>query len=199
MRLSTYANSDSSPRFLTNPIQQRTRGDMRAAVRLHPITSRGLPNKPERHTVRQRSARSIARSSLANPISPDCPPLISARYPKHVPACQPYCGRPVPVLFLFSRCLRTTPRASSVTVTEATLVGELEDGRTLSAPLAWYPRLTQATPAERANWRLLGRGEGIHWPAVDEDISVESLLAGRASGETQESLQRWLATRGSAA
>lgn len=86
-----------------------------------------------------------------------------------------------------ARELASAPRASSVTVTEDTLVVELEDGRTLSAPLAWYPRLTHATPAERSDWRLIGRGEGVHWPAIDEDVSVESLLAGRASGETQES------------
>ncbi|MBI1723558.1 MAG: DUF2442 domain-containing protein [Gemmatimonadetes bacterium] len=76
-----------------------------------------------------------------------------------------------------------------------TLVVDLVDGRTLSVPLAWYPRLAHATVAERAEWRLIGRGEGIHWPKLDEDISVEGLLAGRHSGESQASLQRWLQGR----
>jgi hypothetical protein len=75
---------------------------------------------------------------------------------------------------------------------------ELADGRTLSVPLVWFPRLAHATAQERANWRLVGRGEGVHWPGIDEDISVRSLLAGRKSQESQESLARWLKTRGSA-
>jgi hypothetical protein len=69
------------------------------------------------------------------------------------------------------------------------------DGRTLTVPLAWYPRLAHGRPEERANWRLIGRGEGIHWPDLDEDISVDGLLAGRRSGESQASLARWLAER----
>ena len=73
-----------------------------------------------------------------------------------------------------------------------------EDGRTITVLLAWFPRLARGTPAERAKWRLIGRGEGIHWPELDEDISVASLLAGRRSGETQESLRRWLQQRESA-
>ena len=72
---------------------------------------------------------------------------------------------------------------------------DLADGRTIMAPVAWFPRLKHGTVAERANWRLIGSGEGIHWPDLDEDISVESLLAGRRSGETQESLRRWLEGR----
>jgi len=80
-------------------------------------------------------------------------------------------------------------------VSEDTLVVDLADGRTLSVPLAWYPRLAHGTPAERAEWRLIGRGEGIHWPELDEDVSVEGLLAGRRSGESQASLQRWLQSR----
>jgi hypothetical protein len=86
--------------------------------------------------------------------------------------------------------------ATSVTVSEDALAVELEDGRTLSVPLAWYPRLLHGTAAERARWRLIGRGEGIHWPDLDEDISVEGLLAGRPSGESQGSFGRWLAGRG---
>jgi len=85
--------------------------------------------------------------------------------------------------------------AHSVTVTDEALVVELDDGRTLTVPVAWFPRLAHGLPAERAPWRLIGRGEGIHWPELDEDISVESLLAGRTSGETQASLRRWLESR----
>jgi hypothetical protein len=72
---------------------------------------------------------------------------------------------------------------------------DLVDGRTVAVPVAWYPRLAHGSASERANWRLIGRGEGIHWPDLDEDISVDSLLAGRASGESQASLQRWLEGR----
>jgi hypothetical protein len=87
------------------------------------------------------------------------------------------------------------PNAERVTVTEDTLHVELSDGRTISAPLAWYPRLLHATKEERGNWRLIGRGQGIHWNDLDEDVSVEGLLAGRRSGESQASLKRWLAAR----
>ncbi len=85
--------------------------------------------------------------------------------------------------------------AQRVSVSEDALVVDLADGRTITAPVAWFPRLAHGTPAERANWRLIGSGEGIHWLDLDEDISVESLLAGRRSGETQESLRRWLQGR----
>jgi hypothetical protein len=85
--------------------------------------------------------------------------------------------------------------AQGLSVSDDALVVDLADGRTITAPLAWFPRLAHGTPTERANWRLIGGGEGIHWPDLDEDISVESLLAGRRSGETQESLRRWLAAR----
>ena len=88
--------------------------------------------------------------------------------------------------------------ATGVTVSEEALAVELDDGRAVSVPLAWYPRLLHGTPAERAHWRLIGRGEGIHWPALDEDISVEGLLAGRPSGESQRSFARWLAGRAAA-
>ena len=86
-------------------------------------------------------------------------------------------------------------RAQHVSLLDDALVVELVDGRTLTVPLTWYPRLAHGTPDERANWRLIGEGEGIHWPDVDEDISVEGLLAGRRSGETQASLRRWLESR----
>lgn len=84
------------------------------------------------------------------------------------------------------------PEAMTITVTEDTLTAELSDGRTISVPLAWYPRLVHATPRERDNWELIGAGEGIHWPDLDEDLSVEGLLAGRPSGEGRESFKRWL-------
>ena len=87
------------------------------------------------------------------------------------------------------------PRAESVTVTEDALTVELSDGRTISVPLAWYPRLFHATPEERSNWQLIGDGHGIHWSALDEDISVENLLAGKPSGESQVSFQKWLNAR----
>jgi hypothetical protein len=89
----------------------------------------------------------------------------------------------------------TQARAQRVSVTDDTLIVELVDGRTLTVPLTWYPRLAHSTRAERGQWRLIGEGEGIHWPAIDEDISVEALLAGRRSGETQASLRRWLESR----
>lgn len=85
--------------------------------------------------------------------------------------------------------------AVSVEVTEDTLTVDLADGRTVSVPVAWYPRLLHGTPAERGNWRLIGRGEGIHWPELDEDISIDGLVYGRASGESQRSLKRWLDSR----
>ena len=89
----------------------------------------------------------------------------------------------------------SVPNAESVTVTEDTLTVELSDGRTLSAPLAWFPRLIHATPEERNNWRLIGKGHGIHWKELDEDISVEGLLAGKPSGESQTSFKKWLENR----
>ena len=87
------------------------------------------------------------------------------------------------------------PRAEGVTVTTDTLVVELSDGRTISVPLAWFPRLLHATLEERNKWRLIGRGHGIHWENLDEDISVEGLLAGKPSGESQISFKKWLEFR----
>jgi Protein of unknown function (DUF2442) len=86
-------------------------------------------------------------------------------------------------------------RAQAVVVTDEALVADLVDGRTITVPLAWYPRLTRGSPAERSRWRFIGEGEGIHWPDLDEDISVDGLLAGRRSAETQTSLRRWLDRR----
>jgi hypothetical protein len=85
--------------------------------------------------------------------------------------------------------------AQNVTVTEDSLTVDLSDGRTVSAPLAWYPRLLHGTPKERNHWRLIGDGEGIHWPDLDEDISVENLIFGKPSGESQKSFKKWLEAR----
>lgn len=94
-----------------------------------------------------------------------------------------------------SSIVETTPLAQKVRVTADELTVQLVDGRRISVPLAWFPRLLHATPRQRGKWKLLGGGEGIHWPLVDEDLSVEGLLAGRPSGESQASLKKWLATR----
>jgi hypothetical protein len=88
------------------------------------------------------------------------------------------------------------PLAESVEVTEDSIVVGLVDGRVVSAPIAWYPRLLHGTVNERKNYRFIGRGEGIHWPDLDEDISVEALLLGLPSSESQPSLKAWLASRG---
>ncbi len=84
------------------------------------------------------------------------------------------------------------PEAMTVSVTEAVLAVQLSDGRDISVPLSWYPRLVHATPEERVHWELIGGGQGIHWPDLDEDISVEMLLAGRKSGESRRSFKQWL-------
>ena len=85
--------------------------------------------------------------------------------------------------------------AVHIDVTDTTLSVELSDGRTIAVPLAWYPRLAHATTKERASWRLIANGRGIHWPRLDEDISVENLLLGQPSCESQTSLKKWLAGR----
>jgi len=87
------------------------------------------------------------------------------------------------------------PIAQNVVITADSLTVYLSDGRSISVPLAWYPRLLQVTPKERNNWRLIGNSEGIHWPDLDEDISVENLLRGNPSGESEESFKRWLKKR----
>ncbi len=86
-------------------------------------------------------------------------------------------------------------KAQDLVVTADALTVKLIDGRTLSVPLAWYPRLFHGTTEERNHWELIGDGEGIHWPELDEDISVEGLLLGRPSGESHRSLQRWFSER----
>jgi len=87
------------------------------------------------------------------------------------------------------------PRAEDIKVTEDTLTVDLSDGRTISVPLGWFPRLLNATQEEKNNWRLIGKGYGIHWEDIDEDISVEGLLTGKPSGESQKSFKKWLNQR----
>jgi len=87
------------------------------------------------------------------------------------------------------------PLAIRVRVTAEQLSVDLNDGRTISVPLTWYPRLLRGTPAERAEWQLIANGIGIHWPALDEDISVEGLMDGLPSGESQRSFEEWLRRR----
>ena len=87
------------------------------------------------------------------------------------------------------------PEALNVSLTDDTLSVDLSDGRSISVPIAWFPRLLHSSEQERNNWRLIGRGQGIHWEDIDEDISIEGLLAGRPSGESQESFKKWLAKR----
>ncbi len=87
------------------------------------------------------------------------------------------------------------PVAQNIQVSEDYLTLELTDGRMISVPLTWYPRLLHGTPAERNRWRFIGDGRGIHWPELDEDISVANLLFGKPSGESQTSLKRWLELR----
>jgi hypothetical protein len=89
-----------------------------------------------------------------------------------------------------------TATAADVRIARGRLTVELTDGHTITAPLAWFPRLLHGTAKERASWRLIGGGHGIHWPKLDEDISVENLLAGRRSNESESSLKRWLSQRG---
>jgi len=88
--------------------------------------------------------------------------------------------------------------AQAVHLSADTLTVDLADGRSISVPIAWYPRLASGSDAERTNWRFIGRGEGIHWPDLDEDISVENLLAGAHSGESQRSFKHWLHSRSTA-
>ena len=91
--------------------------------------------------------------------------------------------------------LEQDPIAIGLKLTEDYFMVELADGRTLSIPLAWYPRLSHATKEERANWDILVDGYAIEWPDLDEHIGIEGLLAGRRSGESEKSFQKWLASR----
>ena len=87
------------------------------------------------------------------------------------------------------------PNAQGVLVAEDRLVIELSDGRSISVPLAWFPRLQHASSEERNRWRLIGKGSGIHWEDLDEDLSVAGILMGRPSGESQTSFKKWLEAR----
>ena len=92
--------------------------------------------------------------------------------------------------------LEHEPLAVDLTVTGETLTLVLADGRSLSVPLAWYPRLAHASEGERAHWQLLGGGYAVEWPDLDEHIGVAGVLAGRRSGESEASFKRWMASRG---
>ena len=86
-------------------------------------------------------------------------------------------------------------RVLHVVFTDDALTVDLSDGRSISVPLAWFPRLMHGTPEERKKWRLIGNAEGIHWPDLDEDISIENLLLGKSSAESQDSFKKWLNKR----
>ncbi len=94
-----------------------------------------------------------------------------------------------------SATVEMSPKAISVNITDDTLSVDLEDGRTISVPIGWFPRLAYGTPEERANFELSGAGRGIHWPDLDEDIGVEGLLLGKKSAESAGSFERWLKQR----
>lgn len=94
-----------------------------------------------------------------------------------------------------SQTVEIQPAANRVEATEDELVVELVDGRKISVPLAWYPRLLHGTATERNQYELIARGTGIHWPMLDEDLSVNSILRGFPSGESESSLQKWLDSR----
>ncbi|MFH1862192.1 MAG: DUF2442 domain-containing protein [bacterium] len=91
--------------------------------------------------------------------------------------------------------LEKDPLAVSVATTDEKLIVELNDGRSIAVPLKWYPRLAYASASERNHWQLLGDGYAIEWPDLDEHIGIEGLLAGRCSGESKKSFERWLASR----
>ena len=84
-----------------------------------------------------------------------------------------------------------SPRAVGVEITDDTLTISLVDGRVVSVPISWYPRLSNARPEDRAKWEFIGGGHGIHWPELDEDISVENVLLGQPSGEGARSFAKW--------
>ena len=88
-----------------------------------------------------------------------------------------------------------TPDILQVTVREDSLIVDFSDGRSITVPIVWYPRLLYATEKERSNWRLIAGGKGIHWPDIDENISAQALILGKPSQESSESLQTWLEKR----
>jgi hypothetical protein len=87
------------------------------------------------------------------------------------------------------------PTIQQVVVTDDTLSADLSDGRTISVPLAWYPRLLHGSIEERSDFRFIADGSGIHWNQLDEDVSIKNLILGQPSGESQKSFQRWLNSR----
>jgi hypothetical protein len=89
----------------------------------------------------------------------------------------------------------TIEKAVNVSFSEDTITVDLNDGRTISVPINWYPRLYYSTISERNNWRFIGEGEGIHWDDLDEDISIRNLILGQPSGESNKSLNQWLDKR----
>ena len=89
----------------------------------------------------------------------------------------------------------TLARVLNVLVTDDTLSVDLEDGRTVSVPIGWYPRLASGTDSERSNFEISGTGYGVHWPDLDEDIGVEGLLLGKRSSESPNSFEQWLNRR----
>ncbi len=86
-------------------------------------------------------------------------------------------------------------RARHMTVSEEALTVDLVDGRTIIVPLMWYPRLWHGTAEERSHFEIVGDGSYIHWPDLDEDLTVAGLLAGRRSGESPQSLKKWIEAR----
>ena len=92
---------------------------------------------------------------------------------------------------MITSTLASNPAAVDVRVSDETLVVCLSDGRELSVPISWFPRLSHAEPKHRETWEFIGQGHGIHWPELDEDISVENLLLGQSSGEGARSFARW--------
>ena len=87
------------------------------------------------------------------------------------------------------------PRAQGVQIDEESLTIDLVDGRTVIVPLGWFPRLWFGKPDERKVLQVFGDGEFLHWPVLDEDLSVPDIVAGRRSGESQSSLKKWLESR----
>jgi len=88
------------------------------------------------------------------------------------------------------------PRVVDVRVTEDTLSMDLDDGRTISVPIGWYPRLAAGSPQEQSQFVVSSAGYAVHWPELDEDIGVEGLLFGKRSTESAASFERWLSQRG---
>lgn len=92
---------------------------------------------------------------------------------------------------MITSTLANSPTAIGVEVSEEELTVSLSDGRVVRVPLSWYPRLSNALPQHRATWKFIGGGHGIHWPELDEDISVENVLLGQPSGESARSFAKW--------